>query len=67
MKPIIYQVSAWPELSRGRIWRGRAHCLQVRDRLGIAAGGSLAVPVTSGEESIQVMPDGDLQNVRGGP
>jgi hypothetical protein len=31
------------------------------------AGSSLAAPVTSHEEVIQVRPDGDLQNIRGDP
>jgi len=42
---------------------------QVRDRLDMAAGAgnSLAAPVPSRGKVIQVMPDGDLQNIRRGP
>jgi alpha-tubulin suppressor-like RCC1 family protein len=29
-------------------------------------GSTLAVPITSWEQIVQVMPDGDLQNIRGG-
>lgn len=40
---------------------------QVRDRLGMAgAGSTLAVPVYSQEKIVQVMPGGDLQDIRGG-
>ena len=63
----------------GRTWSARESRLsrdtqqgfnarQVRDRLGLAAsaGCTLAAPVTSREKIVQVMPDGDLQNIRGG-
>jgi putative ABC transport system permease protein len=40
---------------------------QVHDRLGMAAGAdcALAAPVASQEKTVWVVPDGDLQNIRG--
>lgn len=49
--------------------RQRFNVRHVRDRLSMTAGAgrSLAVPVIHVSKVVQVMPDGDLQNIRRGP
>lgn len=49
--------------------RQRFNVRHLRDRLSMTAGAgrSLAVPVIRVSKVVQVMPDGDLQNIRRGP